>query len=249
VCSGVCLLKATDVIHLNRTAVDNDGVKVVMGPGTGLGVGILTKSKFANCHEVYPSEGGHTDFAVRDEQDFRLRQFAIDYIENSKNVENKRGEGKIDRVSIERMCAGPAVPLIYAFLKKEHPEVASPLGEKIAFDDMTSADIIAAGMAKKDADPLCEMVIAKFSEIFAVEVGNMALKCIPYGGIYLVGGVTSGIAEYLELDRSFIHTMYMKGRHTAIVRRIPVFLVRSEVELGIMGAEECAFRDLGCYSV
>ena len=79
------------MVPLNRTAVDHDGVKVVMGPGTGLGVGILTKSKFASCHEVYPSEGGHTDFSVRNEEDFKLRQFAIDYIENSKNIENKRG--------------------------------------------------------------------------------------------------------------------------------------------------------------
>jgi len=126
-----------------------------MGPGTGLGVGILTKSKFANCHEVYPSEGGHTDFAVRGEEDFKLRQFAIEYIKTSNNVENLRGKGEIDRVSIERMCAGPAVPLIYQFLKQEHPEVASPLGDKIAFDDMTSGDIIKAGMAKDDADPLC----------------------------------------------------------------------------------------------
>ena len=107
------MLKSADVIHLNRPAVDPNGVKVVMGPGTGLGVGLLTKSKFANCHEVIPSEGGHTDFAVRGEEDFKLRQFAIEYIKTSNNVENLRGKGDIDRVSIERMCAGPAVPLIY----------------------------------------------------------------------------------------------------------------------------------------
>jgi glucokinase len=220
-----------------------------MGPGTGLGVGILTKSKFANCHEVYPSEGGHTDFAVRGEEDFKLRQFAIEYIKTSNNVENLRGKGDIDRVSIERMCAGPAVPLIYQFLKQEHPEVASPLGDKIAFDDMKSGDIIKAGMAKENADPLCKMVVKKFAEIFAVEVGNMALKCIPYGGIFLVGGVTQGIREFLEHDHSFMADYYKKGRLSAVVRRVPVFIVRPEVELGILGAEECAFRELGCFSV
>jgi glucokinase len=53
---------------------------------------------------------------------------------------------------------------------------------------LTSADIIEAGM--KNKDPLCVKVIEKFAEILAVEVGNMALKVLPSGGIYLVGGVT-----------------------------------------------------------
>jgi glucokinase len=44
-----------------------------MGPGTGLGEGILTKSQFAKCHEVFSSEGGHVDFAVRSEEDWKLR--------------------------------------------------------------------------------------------------------------------------------------------------------------------------------
>ena len=77
----------------------------------------------------------------------------------------------------------------------------------------------------------------------------MALKCIPYGGIYLVGGVTNGIKDFLEHDHSFMADYYKKGRLSSVVRRVPVFIVRPEVELGILGAEECAFRDLGCFSV
>ena len=86
-----------------------------MGPGTGLGEGILTKSQFAKCHEVFSSEGGNVDFAVRSVEEWKLRYFAVDYIENSKNVENRHGKAKLDRVSTERILAGPAVPLIYKF--------------------------------------------------------------------------------------------------------------------------------------
>lgn len=90
---------------------------VVMGPGTGLGEGYLTKSSFSQCYEIFSSEGGHTDFSVRNEEDWKLREFAMDYIKNSKNIENKRSSEEITRVSIERLCAGPAVPLIYEFMK------------------------------------------------------------------------------------------------------------------------------------
>ena len=88
-------------------------------------------------------------------------------------------------------------------------------------------------------------VIRKFTEILAVEVGNMALKTKPFGGIYLVGGVTTGIMEHLETDPGFLEVLYRKGRLSDLVRRVPVFVVKPEVELGILGAEECAFRHLG----
>ena len=219
-----------------------------MGPGTGLGEGILTKSKFSNCHEVVASEGGHVDFAVRNEEDWKLHQFAMDFVENSDNVENQRGRAKLDRLSTERLCAGPAVPLLYQFLKGQYPDLKSTLEERIAFKDMTSTDIISAGMRKENADPLCKKVIEKFAEIFAVEVGNMALKTIPYGGIYLVGGVTNGILDYLVNEHFFLSVYYKKGRISSVLRRIPLCIVKPEVELGIMGAEECAFRAFQCYS-
>lgn len=98
-------------------------------------------------------------------------------------------------------------------------------------------------------DELCMKVIKKFSEIFAVEVGNVALKFIPYGGIYLVGGVATGIKDYLEKDHSFMRTVYQKGRLSSVVRRVPVFLVKPDIELGILGAEECAFRNLGNFGI
>ena len=102
------------------------------------------------------------------------------------------------------------MPLIYEFLKTQFPDLPRVLEQDKKADELTSGDIIAAGMIRNDE--LCMKVIKKFSEIFAVEVGNVALKWLPYGGIYLVGGVATGIKDYLEQDHSFMHTVYQKGR-------------------------------------
>ena len=162
----------------------------MIGPGTGLGMGFLTKDEDSPHYQIHPSESGHSDFAPRSEQDFRLHDFCKDYIENSNNCENTwgKGKGKIERVSIERVCAGPGVPLIYAFMKKENPEIEDSFAKDGKdFDSLTAMDIVERGMSNKDE--LCMLTIEKFTEILAVHTGNMALALMPYGGIYLVGGV------------------------------------------------------------
>jgi len=61
-------------------------------------------------------------------------------------------------------------------------------------------------------DPLCMKVVEKLVDVYATEVGNFALKTLPYGGVYLVGGVTMGISEYLIQNDQFRETFYKKGR-------------------------------------
>jgi len=119
------------------------------------------------------------------------------------------------------------VPLIYEFMKVQFPDLKRVLETEKKADELTSEDIISAGMEGKDE--LCLKVIQKFTEIFAVEVGNVALKLLPYGGIFLVGGVAVGIRDYLEKDHSFMHTVFQKGRLSSVVRRIPIYLVKPEV--------------------
>lgn len=166
-------------------------------------------------YETYGSEGGHVDFTVVSQEDWDLVVFAREFIETSNNVENLRGKGKIGRMSSERLCAGPAVPLIYAFMKKKHPELESVLEKGKAFDDITSYDIIDAAMSKKD--PLCLKVVEKFTENFGRETGNMALKTLPYGGIYLIGGVTAGIQNYINTTPTFMNAFKDKGRLVALM--------------------------------
>jgi glucokinase len=111
------------VIKLNNAMPVIGGVKAVIGPGTGLGQCYLTKSAFAPYYEVNSAEGGHSEFAPRNEEEFALMNFAKKYIETSMNVDNEKGKPtnnhKLSRISIERVCAGPAVPLLYQFFSDQ----------------------------------------------------------------------------------------------------------------------------------
>ena len=128
---------------------------------------------------------------------------AKEYIATSLNEENLKTQKHPDRqnlkrISVERVCAGPGLPLIYEFMKKEYPDLPRVLETGDNAMDITKIkgkDIIETGLGKNDE--LCMKVIEKFTEIFAVETGDMGLKTLPYGGIYLVGGVTVGLTDYL----------------------------------------------------
>lgn len=114
------------------------------------------------------------------------------FIEESNNEENKRAKGPTDRMSVERMCAGPAVPMIYDFMRNKYDNLARVLEEEGKnFNQIDSYHIIKCAMELND--PLCMKVVDKFAEIFGVEAGNFALKTLPHGGIYIIGGVSTGI--------------------------------------------------------
>lgn len=151
---GISTLKHKDstILGSSGEAMQNEGpnsVKIVIGPGTGLGCGILIKGDSPDAlYEVYASEGGHTDFCCKTDEDYALLKFSREFIEKSNNVENLRAKAKIGRVSVERLTAGPAVPLIYAFMKEQHKDLEVVLekdtdhGKAKEFDQIESKDII-----------------------------------------------------------------------------------------------------------
>ena len=91
----------------------------------------------------------------------------------------------------------------------------------------------------------------KFAEIFAVQAGDTALKYLPYGGIYLIGGVTMGMRDYIinDPEKAWMNVFNDKGRLTSSMRRFPVMILNPRTELGILGAEEVAYRLGGSYSL
>ncbi len=114
---GVSRLKPSDCTKLNpsdKAVIKENGlsVKAVIGPGTGLGQAFLAKSG-GDLYDTFPAEGGHVDFSVKNKEDWELAEFARNYIETSNNIENQKCKRKVDRLSVESLCAGPAIPLIY----------------------------------------------------------------------------------------------------------------------------------------
>lgn len=127
-------------------------------------------------------------------------------------------------------------------MRQKYKDLERTLEDKdnIAFKDMTSKMIIDHALVNQD--PLCLKVVEKFTEIYAVETANLALKTLAFGGIYLIGGVTHGISEYLIHEETFMKNFYMKGRMETKMRKVPIFMVKNETQVGILGAEEYAFR-------
>ena len=115
-------------------------------------------------------------------------------------------------------------------------------GKAKEFDQIESKDIINCAMATND--PLCMKVVEKFTENFGTEAGNLALKCLPYGGVYLIGGVTNGIKDYLIKYPKFMEAFYNKGRLGDLMRQFQVHLVNPDIEIGLVGAEEKARREM-----
>lgn len=244
---GISRIRPKDCETLGRSGKNPvqegaNSVKLVIGPGTGLGQGILYKKEADGFYEPVASEGGHVDFPVISEEDWLLCEFARKFIPNSNNMENLRAKGPVGRISTERLCAGPAIPLIYSFMKSKYKEYDSPLEKEKKFDDITATDIIKYGNNNKD--PLCMKTIEKFTSIFGAETGNMSLKVLPYGGVYLIGGVTKGIKSYLLSTDTFMKAFANKGRlQDHMEKNFRVYLVDPEIEVGLLGAEEKARRE------
>jgi glucokinase len=202
---GIPHLSAQDLFALND-AEPESGTKVVVAPGTGLGEAILFHER--GHYHVLPSEGGHADFAPTNLFEIRLLRHLM---------------GKFGHVSYERIASGSGMPNIYAYLKKQRfaPETAEmKKALKLAADP--TPIIVQKAMAGE-----CELSIATlnaFVSILGAEAGNLALKVMATGGVYLGGGIPPKILAKLK-DGTFMAAFVNKGRFAELLARIPVYVI------------------------
>jgi glucokinase len=231
---GVVGLEAADVQMLQAGEPQPDAPIAVIGAGTGLGQGFLIRQ--GNQYRVFGTEGGHTDFAPRSELEFQLLKYLRDKL-------------SLSRISVERVVSGMGIVAIYQFLRdrqaiKETTAVAEAIRtwEREAGLPEKSVDpaAVIAGAAAEQQDPLSKKTMELFVELYGAEAGNLALKLLPYGGLYIAGGVA---AKNLPLMQSgiFIQAMLDKGRMRPLMERIPVYLVLNQ-KVGLLGAALCALR-------
>jgi glucokinase len=192
-------------------------IMAIVAPGTGLGEAFLTWNG-GRC-EVHPTEGGHADFAPLDGQQEELLRWL------------RRRYG---HVSTERVCSGRALPDLYRFVRSQERPVESPaLAEQMArARDQTP--IIMAAASASPASPIAEAAVRLLAEILMAEAGNVALRTLALGGVYLAGGLPRRMIEVLErpaVQRRFVE----KGRMTALLERIPLRVVM-QPNVGLAGA-------------
>lgn len=225
---GILGLTSNDLYTLQKGQPQSDTPIAVIGAGTGLGECFLIRG--AGTVKVYPTEGGHADFAPRSELEFYLLKYLL----------AKHG---IDRVSVERVVSGMGVVAIYQFLRDrqsatESPQIAELVRKwekEIGSNEMTvdpGAVIGKAGLEKSDR--LCEQTLQIFVEAYGAEAGNLALKLLPYSGLYVAGGIAAKILPLIK-SGSFIEAFNHKGRMRPLLEKVPVHVILNP-DVGLIGA-------------
>jgi glucokinase len=201
---GVLSLPATTLATL-QAGYPRPGHRVLIAAGTGLGEAILAWD--GDRHRVIASEGGHTDFAPRTEREMDLLRYL---------------RREFDHVSYERVLSGPGLHNVYRFLREQSGtrEPAWLEREMSAGDPSVAISKAALG----GDDPVCAEALDLFVSIYGAEAGNLALKVVAIGGVYVGGGIAPKIRTKLEGGR-FIAAFRDKGRFASLMADIPVVLV------------------------
>ncbi|MDA8107001.1 MAG: glucokinase [Betaproteobacteria bacterium] len=204
---------------------DSTGALAVIAPGTGLGEAFLVRCG-AEYHAC-ASEGGHADFAPGNDLEAEL----LGYL--------RRRE---PHVSVERVCSGSGLPSIYDFLRDTgRAQDPAPLAARIAAAQDRTPLIVEAALGDPLANALSAQTVRIFVSILGAEAGNLALKVLATGGVYLGGGVPPRIVPRLE-DGDFVRAFIAKGRFEALMRAIPVHVIMTQAAL--LGAAMLGLRRL-----
>jgi glucokinase len=214
VARAIPILRASDVCTLNVGEPVPKGAIGVIAPGTGLGESFLT---WDGAHYVaHSSEGGHGDFAPTEECQIRLLQYLLK---------------RFDHVSVERVCSGLGLPNIYEFLRDiEHIPENSEVAQLIASAKDRSVVITNAATDPHHPSELCRATVDTFVSILASEAGNLAVKVLATGGMYLAGGIPLHVLRVLQGPR-FMESFKRKGRFEEFMERIPVHVILTRAAL------------------
>lgn len=206
--SAVPHLRPQDVRTLQAGHREPGAAIAVIAPGTGLGEAFLTWD--GQRYRAHPSEGGHTDFAPADERQAGLLAYL------------RRKEA---HVSYERVCSGLGLPHIYAFLKESQAaEEPAWLTARLAQGHDPTPVIIEAAQSADPPCPLAAAALGIFVSALGAEAGNLALKVLATGGVYVGGGIPPRILPAL-IGGGFLRAFCRKGRLSDLMARIPVHVI------------------------
>jgi glucokinase len=213
---NIVLEKNKSLVTLQEGEFLPDAPIAIIGAGTGLGKAFAVPE--GDSYRVFPTEGGHESFAP----DNLLAQELLAYL---------RADGKVD---VERVVSGPGIVDIFRFLQ-DRKFASEDVGDFLSQFDPGAA--IAKGAAAGHF--LCQQTMAIFVEAFGAAAGDMAVSFLPFGGLYIAGGIA---AQNIELMRngSFIKAFTDKARvNPVLLEKVPVHIVLNTLE-GLRGAVKYA---------
>jgi glucokinase len=217
---GLQLLRPDEIEDLNPDAPSPppDGTRALLAAGTGLGESLILWT--GKEYQICPSEGGHADFAPNNDLEIELlRYLRTSYL----------------HVSYERVLSGPGLHRIYQFLRDTQKNEPTWFAEIIPTGDPATL-IAQAGLEGKP--DICKNALQLFVSIYGAEAGNMALKSLAMGGVYLGGGIAPKILPALQ-NGTLMKSFLAKGRYKRLLSKIPVRVILNP-HTALLGAASVA---------
>src|SRR5471030_898606 len=215
---GIPELSADKIFTLHEGDVAAVGHRGLVSAGTGLGECLLIWDGKLRRHQPIPSEGGHCDFAARNEREERL----LNYLRTTLK----------GRVSFERVVSGLGIKNVYAFLRdSEKMEEPQWLRDRMVGED---PNIVISECGEDGSSEICEQALSMFASAYGAEAGNVALKVLAMGGMYLGGGIAPKILKTMQKGE-FVAAFLDKGRLSPLLESIPVRIILDDT-CALLGA-------------
>jgi glucokinase len=215
---GIPELAADKVMTLHAGDAKSVGHRGLVSAGTGLGEALLVWDAKTHSHLPLPSEGGHSDFAARNEVEIAL----LEYLRRTLN----------GRVSFERVVSGLGIKNIYAFLRDDRKlDEPAWLRDRLASEDPNA---VIGECGEDGSSEICAETLRIFVSAYGAEAGNVALKVLAMGGIFLGGGIPPKILKTMQ-NGEFTRAFLDKGRLSPLLASIPVRIILDET-CALLGA-------------
>ena len=200
-------LKSNDVIVINQGAVQPERVRLVIGPGTGLGTcGLINSS---NGWVPLPAQGGHSDFAPNSSLEIEIWTLL---------------QKQFGHVAVERILSGPGIVNLYKALCQ--------INEKEVL--FNSPSEITSAAIKVNPDSMSKETLHLFCRIFGSVTGTIALSTGCLGGIYITSDLVRNFLDFF-IDSDFLKSFEDKGRLKYYMTDIPIFISKKE-NMGLIGS-------------
>lgn len=218
---GIGALGPEDFTVLQEGDVDSQGPLIALGAGTGLGEAIVVPTE--GRRRVLSTEGGHTDFAPRNEEEIALLRFLL---------------RRHHRVSVERIVSGPGLVALYEFVVAEGlASTTDAVRTRLLTEE---APKVIGESALDESDDACVKAVDMFVAAYGAEAGNLALTILPTGGVYLAGGIAPRLIERFRGD-NFRRAFLTKGRMSYLLEPMRVAVIMN-TRVGLLGARDAALQ-------